>query len=182
MLESAVSHAFELGYDCAYLCPADEDLFPYYAERGFRPFSSCGETSYIGMQSVSPLKLESVTAEEYAERREQFLEDIPHIDYSPDMLGFQQALCRAEGADMWSFNDGVVCAELSDDGRYAVIKELLCDDGLRGAVINSVMTKCGVGMVRCRFPYSGSGNIQTGLARFRDDRFAGNVWSPFLFD
>ena len=121
--------AHTLGYPIATLSPSDETLFEFYEKNcGFTDHFYTEEKLYTKTQlrslpnaNTSPQK---VSAETYAQMREDLLGQHTYIRQGSSILEYQRMICDEVGGGLYRIGDSCAVIEVSDDSAIFV-KELL---------------------------------------------------------
>ena len=90
----------------AYLCPASAGLRCWYA------LSMNAKTVSYRAAIRRPAFLSKITADEYCARREDWLHDVPHAQYSPGILKLFSVTGKfycGDHGDIYAIDGGIVC-------------------------------------------------------------------------
>ena len=144
------------GFEAVALCPSSDRLFEYYGSRTqLRDWFYVRERRLTISPGPNPAKLVKIPAQEYAQLREGFLSDIPHIKPDLRAVEYQNLLCREFGGGLFKveLHDGVSCAavEIQPNGQVCV-KELLTPDGCQRRVLSAIAAAFPVGEYIVRTP------------------------------
>lgn len=119
------------------LVPASEELFAFYAKRGYRDGFYVREAvlsrSEIGelTDEYRPCRFVPVKPMEYNAMRRKLLEGHPHLNYRDDEIAFQKQLAVMFGADLYAIVIGETagCAYAERiSAEEVIVKELLIQD------------------------------------------------------
>lgn len=108
--------------------PAEPSLHNFFGANGFRECFCHREVTLPRTQPQSNLSLELVSPQVYAQLREVFLQDVPHIALSEEAVSYQAGCCAMSGGGLYAaktpFGTAILCAEGMADGTL-LVKELL---------------------------------------------------------
>ena len=128
---AAVEKTFSDGFSAATICPAEDSLFNYYAEKvGYCDYYYANERVHTAVVSSAIGNIRAVSASEYAEMRECLLIRQAHIAFGKKYMAYQAYLCSKSGglfAIETSEGMGCCAAEKMPDGSV-LVKELLIQD------------------------------------------------------
>ena len=137
-----ISLGHSAGFGAIALCPSSDGLFEYYSSRTtLRDWFYVRERRLAISPGLNPAKLVKISAREYAELREGFLSNIPHIKPDLRAVEYQNLLCREFGGGLFKVElpDGVSCAVVeATSNAQMCIKELLAPDGCQRRVLSAV--------------------------------------------
>jgi len=117
-----------LGIPAVTTVPAEPSLHKFFGTNGFRECFCHEETHLSGSRTALSFSLEPISPSTYAELREVFLQDIPHIALSEEAITYQAGCCTLSGGGLYAagtpFGTVILCAEGLADGTL-LVKELL---------------------------------------------------------
>lgn len=186
--EEAVLRSHAEGLYAATICPAEDSLFSYYAERtGYSDWFYVNEKTVA--PSNTPARLYRTDASDYERRREQILGDRAHIEFSEKFMRYQQELCISSGGGLYLFETqdefGCCCAETDGKGGL-FIKELLCEDTDPEKTAPDVAAALGAGPALVRYPAESGEGRRFAMLRFPEwmpkPQSVKPAWYGFAFD
>ena len=152
--------------------PAEPSLHNFFGANGFRECFSHREVTLPRTQPQSDLSLEPVSPQVYAELREIFLQDGPHIALSEEAVAYQAGCCAMSGGGLYAaetpFGTALLCAEGMADGSL-LVKELLGRPASQQAAAQSLHALLPGFSGLCRFPEPG---VPFGMLKWLDPEIA----------
>ena len=156
---AATAQALER-HDMALVLPAEERLYPFYAEASGARVMSIMREAVIpagALASVAPARAARIPAFQYFGLRESLLAGLPHVSFSEDMMSFLEEYFETAG-DFFVTESGIAAAETAN-GKCR-ITELLCPDGDDMAILAGIHAyiRAGEYTVRSPFFFDGPGD------------------------
>ncbi len=120
--------------DCVVLVPAEPSLFGFFRMAGYDSAFALSEVELPAEQVAAPAEgtsLARTEPEDYNRLREERLDGTFHIAYSDAMIGFQQAMSRTSGSELYALElpHGRGCAAVERLRDGVMLKELLTPEG-----------------------------------------------------
>lgn len=125
LVEAAAKEALRRGAEMITTSPAEESLYPWYAQRIGTVFT-LSRTSHSALPGPM-LSCTPISAKEYACRREQLLSGRPHLRVSDAVMQLQELLCKCCSGGLYAVPGGLFTASVFG-GEKAVLSECIGPD------------------------------------------------------